>query len=74
MSAIDQMLFGPGTCKRCRLIKPLVMVEVPGLHEDEETGELDGGTLHLHPLDEQRLGFCHDCAPAVLKEITRKDA
>jgi hypothetical protein len=70
--SLEDAIFGPGYCKRCRLIKPLAMVAMPGLHEDEETGELDGGTLPLDPLDEQRQGYCYDCAPLVLEEMLRK--
>jgi len=54
------VIFGPGYCKGCGLIKPLAMVAIPGLHEDEETGELDGGMLHLDPLE--RSGYCQPCA------------
>jgi hypothetical protein len=72
MSVIEKMLFGPGYCKRCRLIKPLAMVAIPGLQEDKETGELDGGTMHLDPFDEQRQGYCMECAPSVLEEMKRK--
>jgi hypothetical protein len=68
---LDEILFGPGTCKRCGLIKPLAMVAVPGLHEDEH-GELDGGTLYLDPLDARRKGYCFECAPVVLAKMQRK--
>jgi len=71
---LEGALFGPGYCKRCGLIKPLAMVAVPGLREDEETGELDGGELYLNPLDERRHGYCFECAPVVLEEMNRKDA
>ena len=70
---VEQMVFGPpGYCQRCGLIKKLAMVAIPGLHEDKETGELDGGTLHLVP--HERRGYCFDCAPIVLEKIARKDA
>jgi hypothetical protein len=67
---IDEMLFGPGYCRRCGLLKPLAMVAVPGLHEDEN-GELDGGTLHLSPHD--RTGYCFECAPQVLQNLKKKN-
>jgi hypothetical protein len=54
------LLFGPGYCNGCGLIKPLAMVAVAGLHENEKTGELEGGELALDPL--QRSGFCEPCA------------
>jgi hypothetical protein len=73
MNALGDLLFGPGTCKICGLIKPLAMVEVPGLHEDER-GELDGGTMYFDPLDEHRRGYCHECAPKMLEKMKRKDA
>ena len=71
-NVIDQWLFGPGTCKRCGLIKPLAMMEMPGMHEDPETGEVEGGMVYLHPLDERRRGYCFECAPIVLQEMQRK--
>jgi len=74
MNELEQMIFGPGTCKRCRLIKPLAMLAVPGMHEDSETGELDGGTVYLDPLDEKRQGYCYECALIVAEEWGRKDA
>jgi hypothetical protein len=75
MGTLNDLIFGPGTCKRCRLIKPLAMLEIPGLHEDAETGELDGeGMMHLDPLDEERRGYCYECAPIILEEMKRKDA
>jgi len=70
---IHQMVFGaPGYCERCGLMKKLAMVAMPGMHEDEETGEPIGGTLHLDP--HERRGYCFDCAPIILEEINRKDA
>jgi hypothetical protein len=74
LDKLEQATFGPGTCKRCRLIKPLAMLAVPGMHEDPETGELEGGTIHLDPLDEQRTGYCYECALIVAEEWKRKDA
>jgi hypothetical protein len=72
-NVVEQMVFGaPGYCKRCGLIKKLAMVAIPGLQEDEETGDLDGGMLHLDPLE--RTGYCYECAPIVLENMTRKDA
>jgi hypothetical protein len=62
---IEHMLFGiPGYCKRCGLIKPLAMLAIPGLREDER-GELDGGTIHLDPLE--RSGYCKPCAIKLLE-------
>ena len=58
-SPLKDLLFGPGYCKGCGLIKPLAMVAIPGKYEDE-TGELDGGTPHLDPLE--RSGYCRECA------------
>jgi hypothetical protein len=73
-NVLQDLIFGPGYCKSCGLIKPLAMVAVPGLHEDEETGELDGGTLYFDPLDERRQGYCYECAPLILDKIKNKDA
>lgn len=73
MSDLDALLFGPGYCDRCKLIKPLAMLPLPGLHENKETGEMDGeSVVHIQVTD--RHGYCHDCAPIVLSEMTRKDA
>ena len=71
MSELNDLLFGPGYCNHCGLIKPLAMVAVPGLHEDED-GELDGGVLHLDV--HERSGYCYPCAIKVCEDIKRKDA
>jgi hypothetical protein len=70
-NSLNDLVFGPGYCKSCGLIKPLAMVAVPGLHEDEQDG-LDGGMLNLDPLE--RYGYCMECAALVLKKIQNKDA
>ena len=57
---LKEMLFGLGYCNRCGLIKPLAMVAITGTRIDKETGEIEGGILHLDPLE--RSGFCEPCA------------
>jgi len=59
-NALNDLLFGPGYCNGCGLIKRLVMVAMPGMREDKETGELTGGTMHFDPLE--RSGYCEQCA------------
>jgi len=64
----EDLLFGPGYCQRCKLIKPLAMVAIPGAKTDPESGDLEGGMLHLDPHDDQRTGYCRDCALIVAEE------
>jgi len=64
------MVFGPGYCERCRLIKPLAMLAMPGMREDPATGELEGGSISLEPTE--RRGYCYDCAPIILEEMKRE--
>ena len=71
MDRWHDQVFGPGYCKCCRLLKPLAMIEIPGLHEDKD-GELTGGMLILDP--HARRGYCYDCAPDAIERMTRKDA
>lgn len=67
---MKDLLFGPGYCERCGLIKSLAMVAMPGLYTDEH-GELSGkSTLALDPLE--RHGYCKECAIAMLDEMDRR--
>jgi len=68
---IEELIFGPGFCKRCGLLKPLVMIEAPGLSENKETGELDGESF-VSFVPEGRQGYCETCAIEVIKEGQRK--
>jgi hypothetical protein len=67
VSDLERLMFGPGYCSHCGLLKPLAMVAVPGMRENER-GELEGGTFFLDPHDEQRRGYCHECAVIVLNK------
>jgi hypothetical protein len=68
MKTLDEMLYGPGYCNRCGLMKPLAMVHVPGVFDDEEECWKEG-EISLDP--HERTGYCHDCALAVLEELKR---
>jgi hypothetical protein len=70
MSNLDNLFFGPGYCKDCGLIKPLVMTAIPGLHEDEH-GELTGGSIAIDPLE--RSGYCRECAIKMLEKTKKKN-
>ena len=71
MNWVDKILFGPGYCQDCGLIKPLAMLAMPGLHENER-GELEGGTISL--VATERQGYCLQCAEKLLEKMKRKDA